>query len=446
MPKMDIAVVGAGVAGLGAAWLLAKSHNVTLYDQNDYFGGHANTKEVFCDGETIPVDTGFIVYNEPNYPNLRSLFAHLGVKTEPAEMTFALTLDNARLEYSGTGLTGYFGQWQNLFRAGHWQLLGEINRFFRTALTRVATYSEETTLGEFLKAEGYSSALIDEHIVPMGAAIWSSSMVEMMAFPANAFITFYANHAMMSFTGRGVWRTVAGGSREYVRKMLDDVDMTLRSGTPVKTIIRRPDSVHIEDESGIVRRHDHVVIAAHANEALKLLSAPDALEQAYLSRFRYQHNRAVLHRDPRWMPRRRRLWSAWNYVKREEGPEAGLCVTYWMNELQNLPTKTDLFVTLNPPTEIHPKAVDMVIDYEHPVFDHEATSAQAKLWALQGRQNTWFCGAYFGYGFHEDGLQSGLAVAEALGGVSRPWEVPNKNGRIAPLRTEESRHTFMAAE
>lgn len=441
----SIAVVGSGISGLAAAWLLSKRHHVTLYESGDHLGGHTNTRTVETGDGTIPVDTGFIVFNPPNYPNLTALFDRLGVKTHPADMSFALTFAGEGFEYSGSDLNGFFGQRRNIFDPGHWQLLAEIKRFFHTSQARIAAYPDHISLGAFLAAETYSKSFIERHIVPMGAAIWSSPMAQMLDFPAKAFIDFYANHAMLRFFGRGKWRTVTGGARTYVEKLIADSNLVGIEGG-VKRIIRRNDMVMIEDRDGVVRRYDQVIVATHADQALELLSEPDALETAYLGAFAYQRNRAVLHRDPRFMPKRRRLWSAWNYLKTESGTETGLCVTYWMNALQALPTRTDLFVTLNPPAHMHPKLVEQVIDYAHPVFDHTAIRTQQKLWALQGRRNTWFAGAYFGYGFHEDGLQSGLAVAEALGGVSRPWTLDNPNGRIAPLTTPDSRHQFVAAE
>lgn len=433
--RLNIAVVGAGISGLSAAWLLSRGHNVTLYEQSSHLGGHANTVDVEPrPGETLPVDTGFIVYNPPNYPNFCALLDHLAVPTQHAPMTFALSLDNASFEYSGTDLNGFFGQRRNLLRADHWQLLAEISRFFKTAMRRLDTYPDHTSLGAFLAQENYSPSFVQRHIIPMGAAIWSSSARQMLEFPANAFIAFYANHAMLRFFGRAKWRTVAGGSRAYVKALLADAQMELAGG--VARIHRRNNAVLIAEQSGILRRFDHVVMATHADEALGLLADADLIERNSLDAFPYQTNTAILHSDPRFMPKRRRLWSSWNYLMRGKHHDAELSVTYWMNKLQSLPGPTNYFVTLNPPAEMHPRAVHKRIEYAHPLFDHRAIRTQSKLWALQGRNNTWFAGAYLGYGFHEDGLQTGLKVAEMLGGVRRPWQVENENGRIAPLRFE----------
>ncbi len=431
MDRLKIAVIGSGISGLSAAWLLSKKHQVTLYESGNHIGGHANTVDVETPDGTIPVDTGFIVYNELNYPNLKALYAHLGVKSHATEMSFALSLDNGTYEYSGNGANGFFGQRRNMFSPRHWQLLADLNRFFRSAQTEVDNHPAAISLGDFLAHERYSTTFIDDHIVPMGAAIWSTSMREMMDFPARSFVEFYANHGLLKFRDRPLWRSVTGGSREYVNRMIADGGFEIIKNNQALGVVRHPNYVHINDARGTMRPFDHVVIATHANEALALLDSPDDTETNLLEQFTYQTNRAVLHRDPRWMPKRKRLWSSWNYLKNNTGDENALCVTYWMNELQNLQTDTNLFVTLNPFDEIHPKAVEASFDYEHPVFDGNTKEAQKHLWALQGTRRTWFCGAYFGYGFHEDGIQSGLAVAESLGGVSRLWQLDNPSSRIA---------------
>lgn len=435
MSRLKIAIVGSGIAGLSAAWLLSKNHQVTLYEANGHFGGHANTLDVDTPDGPVAVDAGFIVYNEKNYPNLVAMFDQLGVNTDASDMSFALSIDGGRYEYSGTGANGFFGQRRNLFWLPHWQMLADISRFFKDARTQLKQYEPQIALGDFLLAEEYSQQFIAEHIVPMGAAIWSTSMREMLDYPARTFVNFYANHGLMSFTDRSVWRTVSGGSRNYVSKLLADAGVELKSGNGVEKIIRHPDYAHIVEQSGAERPFDHVVIAAHADQALELLDDPTYIERELLSKFSYQENRAVLHRDPSFMPRRKRLWSSWNYLKGAAGFDKNLCVTYWMNNLQQLDTNTDLFLTLNPPEEIAPEFVDREIIYDHPVFDSTAVEAQSDLWTLQGENRTWFCGSYFGQGFHEDGCESGLAVAEALGGVSRPWSTEGQISRL-PSRAQ----------
>jgi predicted NAD/FAD-binding protein len=430
MPPLNIAVIGSGISGLSAAWLLSKRHHVTLFEQDGRLGGHSNTIDLETTDGWVPVDSGFIVYNELNYPNLTALFDYMGVRTEPTRMTFAISTDGKDFEYSGSGLPGLFGQASNIVRPRHWRLMADLFRFFGTAQTRLRSYPDTISLGSFLVEEGYSSAFAEDHILPMGAAIWSTPMSSMLAFPASTFINFYANHGMLQVKDRPAWRTVSGGSKRYVERLIVDSEIKLLTGTGVRRVGRNPVCVHIEDTHGVVRLFDHVVIAGHADQALRMLGDATPEEAELLSAFRYERNRALLHRDKRFMPRRRRLWSSWNYLKQGRGAESALCVTYWMNSLQSLPTTTDLFVTLNPPRDIHPKAVDAEISYEHPVFTAEAIRAQSALWSLQGKRRTWFCGSYFGYGFHEDALQSGLAVAEQLGGLRRPWSVAGESGRI----------------
>ena len=435
MEHLNIAVIGSGISGLSAAWLLSSRHRVTLYESDNRLGGHANSVNVKTASGDVDVDTGFIVYNEANYPNLTALFEHLGVRTEPTEMSFALSLNDGAYEYASAGFNGFFGQRRNLVRLSHWNLLKDISRFFRTARQRIELYPVNVTLGAFLSREGYSSAFVCDHIIPMGAAIWSTTMVGMLGFPARSFIDFYANHGMLQFRHRPAWRTVSGSSRHYIEKIVENGAFEVQTGVQVKRIARFANHILIADERGVTRPFDHVVIATHADQALKLLDDPDPFEAEHLGKFSYQHNRAVLHRDPRWMPANRKLWSSWNYLKSLDIYDAGLCLTYWMNRLQNLSEDTNLFVTLNPTRPIHPKAVDAAVDYRHPVFDADALNAQAALPGLQGRRRTWFCGSYFGYGFHEDGAASGLTVAEQLGGMRRPWSSEHMPPRIALPQT-----------
>ncbi|MEM7192087.1 MAG: FAD-dependent oxidoreductase [Pseudomonadota bacterium] len=429
MAALNIAVIGSGISGLSAAWLLSKQHKVTLFEQDPRLGGHTNTVTVETADGAIPVDTGFIVYNERNYPNLTALFTYLGVRTEPTQMTFAVSADKGAFEYAGSP-TRLFGQISNLFRRRQWQLVFDLFRFFRTAKRKLTNYPADISLGAFLKAENYSDAYIEDHIIPMGAAVWCTSSNAMLDFPAATFIHFYDNHGMLQAVNQPGWRTVSGGSSKYVARMVADGKFGTVAGTPVCKVRRMPSCVSVEDADGVVRMFDQAIIATHADQALQMLAEPEADEQELLGAFSYDRNRTVLHRDKTFMPRRRRLWQSWNYLKRGEGFETKLCVTYWMNSLQSLPTETDLFVTLNPPWDIHPKAIDLEVDYDHPIFDAEAIDAQRRLWSLQGQGGIWFCGGYFGYGFHEDGLQSGLAVAEQLGRVRRPWEVEDESGRI----------------
>ncbi len=431
MERQKIAVIGSGISGLSAAWLLSQKHQVTLYEAGSYLGGHTNTVDVETPDGIVPVDTGFIVSNHENYPNLTALFKHLDVKTHGTEMEFAFSLDGGRYEYSSTGANGFFGQRRNIFNADHWRFLADLRRFFATAMTQIKTYDPHISLGDFLQSEGYSATFIQAHVLPMGAAIWSTATAQMLDFPARSFIDFYANHGLLHFGERPVWHSVIGGSRTYVSKLMADANIEVMLNNPVKQLVRHPGYVHIIDGRNTARPFDQVVVATHADQALALLDTPAPLEERLLSPFSYQKNTAVLHGDQRWMPKRRGIWSSWNYMKRGQDDNADLCVTYWMNCLQQLRTKTNLFVTLNPYDDIHPKAVYRTFDYDHPVYNAEAMDAQKHLGAIQGINRTWFCGAHFGFGFHEDGIQSGLAVAEAIGGVARPWVVDNPSGRIA---------------
>ena len=436
--QLRIAVVGSGVSGLSAAWLLSQAHDVTLYESADRLGGHANTALVpQAGGHEIAVDTGFIVYNEATYPNFTALMAHLDVETRATEMSFAVSLDEGRLEYAGTSLSGLFAQRRNLLSPRFWSMLGDLRRFYAQASQDAASLSRNgQSLGDYLDAGRYGQAFRDDHLLPMAAAIWSAPCSEILSYPATAFIRFHHNHGLLKLTDRPVWRTIAGGSRCYVEKLRAAFAGSVMVGCAVRRIRRSGGRVLLEDVHGTVQGFDHVVIATHADRALALLAEPSAEETALLGAFRYSRNRAILHTDAALMPRRKAAWASWNHLGDRSTPDAPCAVTYWMNRLQGLTSDKPLFVTLNPPQE--PRAGTMLREelYEHPIFDGPALAAQARLWSLQGLRGTWFCGAHFGAGFHEDGLQAGLAVAEDLGGIRRPWNVENESGRIArtPLR------------
>ena len=439
MDIRHIAVVGSGISGLSAAWLLSQKHRVTLIEADTRPGGHSNTVDCEVDGVDVAVDTGFIVYNPPAYPNLTAMFRHLDVPTAASNMSFSVSMGNGAYEYAGSGLAQLVGQASNLLSPGHWMLMRDIPRFFKTALAKLPTLSEDMTIAQFLKAEGYSEYFLERHLLPMAGAIWSAANGDMRDYPARAFLKFFSNHGLLKITGRPLWRTVKGGSREYVSRLIRNGLFETRLRTPVTSIRRGPNGVTIRARSGEEQTYDDVVIAAHADQALALLSDATPEEKRLLSCFRYSKNRAILHRDDRLMPKRKRLWSSWNYLS-EMPPHSATtsAVTYWMNKLQPLPVETPLFVTLNPLEEPRMEKVMAEFDYAHPIFDPAAMAAQRDLWKIQGARRTWFCGAYWGSGFHEDDIQAGLAAAEALGGVRRPWSVTDESGRIhlAPGRPE----------
>ncbi len=410
-------MIGSGISGLSAAWLLSHRHSVFVFEADNRIGGHSNT----VDAAGIPVDTGFIVYNEATYPNLTALFRHLDVATKASEMSFAVSLDDGRLEYSGTNLAGLLAQPHNLLRPRFWSMLADLRRFYRNA-PRDAAALGLTTLDDYL-AKNYGSALRDDHLYPMAAAIWSTPANEIGMYPASSFIRFCDNHGLLRLSERPMWRTVDGGSRAYIAQLTQSFADRIATGRGVRTVRRHAGGVAIIDDRGRKEVFDHVVIAAHADQALAMLADPSSEERRLLGAFGYTENLAVLHADPACMPRRRRAWASWNYISRQAGASKSLSVTYWLNRLQSLPG-APLFVTLKPRQKSRePILVIRCETYHHPRFDAAAMVAQRQLWSLQGDRNTWFCGAYFGAGFHEDGLQAGLAVAEALGGAKRPWSV-----------------------
>lgn len=427
-----IAVIGGGISGLSCAWLLGQRHQVTLFEREGRLGGHSNTCDLSIGGRAIVVDTGFIVFNAATYPNLVALFDHLDVGTYPTDMSLAVSLDDGRLEYGGNSLASLFAQKRNLVSARFWSMLRDILRFYREA-PGAALAADGQTLDAFLDSHGFGRALREDHLYPMAAAIWSTPSNAVGAQPAAAFIRFCENHGLLRLTGRPIWRTVRGGSRSYVEALARASRGLVRLSDEVVLVARDEGGVSIRTARGGEQRFDAVVLACHADQALRLLGDAGREEQALLSPFRYARNVAYLHSDIRLMPKRRAVWSSWNYLSRGTGDQRQLCCSYWMNRLQALGTESPVIVTLNPMTLPRPDLTHAVFDYAHPQFDMATLAAQKALWRLQGTNRTWFCGSYFGAGFHEDGLQSGLAVAEALGGVLRPWQVEAANGRIVAL-------------
>jgi len=438
---LTIGIIGTGISGLSAAWLLAQRYHVTVFEKNARLGGHSHTVEVEGPEGPIPIDTGFIVYNTVNYPNLTQLFQTLDVATKSSNMGFAVSLGGGAFEYAGNGLASLIAQRRNLFRPRFWSMLSGILRFYRKAPADLSSIDDpDLTLGAYLRQHGFGEAFKRDHLLPMAGAIWSAPPRDLLDYPIRAFVQFFENHGLLKLAGRPVWRTVVGGSRSYVERLAAGFSKRILLGCAVSSVRRRSDCVEVRDETGQIHTFDHVVIASHADEALRLLEDPSPDETEVLGAFRYSRNDAVLHSDPSLMPQRRRAWSSWNYLAETTADRGdALCVTYWMNALQGLDSKQDYFVTINPLHVPHPGSVHHSQTYDHPIYDALALRAQAKLSRLQGARNTWFCGAYFGAGFHEDGLASGLAAAEALGGVGRPW-----GGRVDPRTTPAAIRTAPA--
>jgi len=414
---MNIAIVGSGVSGLSAAWLLRHEHQVTLYESAGYPGGHANTVDVTLDGTTYPVDTGFLVYNKLTYPNLICLFGQLGVETHTTEMSFSVKLPDAAIEWAGTGLKTVFGQKSNLLRPRFWSMLKDIMSFNANA-EKLLRLSEEQrlTLDQLLRQQAYSKAFCDWYLLPMAAAIWSASPRDILRFPAATFIRFCLNHHLLQVDDRPEWRSVLGGSRNYVQRMVEDLDVRLNRS--IDRIVRDGEGVELTSGDQ-TSRYDALICATHAPDTLAMLADADATERGVLGSVGYQPNLAILHTDRRFLPQREGLWSAWNYLSQGDD-ERAVCVTYLLNRLQRLPFDTPLMVTLNPPPGQVIEGEIAHFDYDHPVFDQAAIDAQARLPQIQGRNRTWYCGAWCGYGFHEDGLKSALRIIGDFG-VEAPW-------------------------
>jgi predicted NAD/FAD-binding protein len=428
---MRVAVIGTGIAGNAAAWTLSKNYPVTVYDREIRPGGHSHTVTIDYDGTPLAVDIGFIVYNELNYPDLTALFAHLGIETAASCMSFAVTADAGRFEWKGGGgswretAQGLFAQPRNLLSPSYLWMLRDILTFNTQSVEdHAAGRLTGLTLGEYFRQRHFAPRLLTDYLAPMGAAIWSAPAAEMLDFPAENFVAFFSNHRLLQYD-RPVWRTVKGGSKSYVEKLTSNFRDQLRLGCAVTSVKRTPQGVVIHDSHGRSDSYDHVVIASHSDQALKMLSDADDRERALLGAIGYSPNTVFLHRDVRLMPKRRRAWASWNFLRwrREETADNDVAVTYWMNRLQGIDDDKPLFVSLNPPFEPDPALTFGKYICEHPQYDAAAFAAQKRLNEIQGHRHTWFCGAWTGYGFHEDGLRSGLAVAEALG-ANVPWREP----------------------
>jgi len=413
-----VAVVGAGVAGLTAAWLLQRRYRVDLYDANDYAGGHTRTVTI-PDGPDAgtPIDTGFIVMNHRNYPMLTRIFDQLGVELGDSDMSFSYHCRRTGYAYAGTNLGTLFAQPRNLLNARHWGMLRDILRFNRVAAQALKAGSlNGETLGEYIHREKLGTAFAEHYLLAMGAAIWSAPSREIRDFPAEPFLHFFSNHGLLSVNQRPQWRYVSGGSRRYVERMLRDFRGTVNLRRPARSIRRDAAGVRIEFRDGSEARYDYAVVASHADESLALLADASPEERKLLGAWRYQRNHAVLHTDEDILPPVRRAWASWNFV-REEGEhlERPVSVTYHMNRLQRLRTARNYLVTLNPGREIRPTAIVDETGFTHPMYSHASLATQSRLPSLNGVNRTYFCGSYFGYGFHEDAARSGVQAAEQLG-------------------------------
>lgn len=442
---MKIGIVGAGVTGLGAAWLLSKSHQVTVFEKNGYPGGHANTVETTdSNGRIVPVDTGFIVYNERTYPNLMGLFAEIEAPVKKTDMSFAVSMDNGRLEYGGSDLKSLFAQKRNYFSPRFYQMLYDLVRFYKKAPLLLENPGKDPlSLGDFLDQGRYSAAFVEDHLLPMAAAIWSCSTETMRDFPAASFVRFFVNHGLFELKDRPQWWTVDGGSREYVSRLISSMAGDVHLARPAQSVRRENGRVFIRDAQGEEQTFDTVIFACHGDQAFSLLQDKSDHEASILSGFKYQPNEAILHTDPGQMPKRHKAWSSWNYLtnyaatKDDTNNEANkrVAVTYWMNQLQSLDPSHPLFVTLNPVSRIDPEKIIDQFAYNHPIFDQAALDSQKKLPSIQGTGGVWYCGSYCGYGFHEDGIASACAVSMALG-VVPPWGYQKHDAMRAVLGEE----------
>lgn len=424
---MRIAIIGAGISGLVTAHALAPYHDITVFESGDYPGGHTNTVSVTLAGESYAIDTGFIVYNERTYPAFCGLLESLGVATQPTTMGFAVRCDRCGLEYSGTTLAGLFARWRNAVSPSFYRMLSDILRFNRARDLPLEAIDRELTVGDFLREGGYSQGFAEHYLLPMGAAIWSCPMSTFEEFPMRFILEFYRNHGLMQVQNRPIWRVIRGGSREYVRPLVASFRDSLRLKSPVERVTRTEDGVQVSS-NGRTELFDEVVLACHSDQALRMVACPDSTEATLLGAFPYSENLAVLHTDISVLPRRRATWSSWNYHI-PATPETRPSVTYNMNLLQGITSEATLCVSLNEEGTIDPARVLGTYRYSHPVFTVERAAAQARFPEMIRRRGISYCGAYWGNGFHEDGVQSGLAVARGFGVV--PEWAPRSAGENA---------------
>ena len=414
----NIAIIGAGISGIAAAYLLKNKYNVTIFESNSYFGGHSNTIMMSINNKNIPVDTGFIVFNQLTYPNLINFFKELGVKTYKSEMSFGITIGEGEIEYSGSSFNKFFAQRKNFFNRSFWRMALDILRFNKHASTINLFNIMDVTLEEYVTNLNLSEEFKNWYLYPMAGAIWSTPLEKVGSFPAHSFLQFFRNHGLLKIIDQPQWYTVWGGSKEYVSLALKSEKITKYKNCSVKSVKRLENNISISTQSEGDFVFDQIIFATPAYKTLEILDTPSSEEQDILKCFDYSDNIAYLHSDPSFMPERKNVWSSWNYFNSNQN---GFGVTYWMNKLQSLPTKQNIFVTLNPLKIPSPSLTCQKIYYQHPQFDKKAINAQERISEIQGINNTWFCGSYQGYGFHEDGFLSALKVVNQLG-VKASWQ------------------------
>ena len=404
---MKIAVVGSGISGLSAAFYLSKKYKVDLFEQDDHFGGHSYTYDIKDNNKNISVDLGFIVFNELTYPNLINFFNELDAPFEKSDMSFSVSIQDKKIEYSGRGLKGVFANKSNLFNLYFLKMINEIIVFYKDAPALLKNNLEGVTLGGYLDKSKLSKYFIEYHVIPMVAAIWSMPFSKAKEMPLELFLNFFINHGLFKLKNRPQWYTVTNRGKTYVKKVLAKISGENFKNYRVSKIIRNDDNIRIKFDNEYLD-YDHVVLASHADQSLKLLENPTENEKRILDKFKYVSNNAILHTDEKLMPEKKVAWSSWNSISNKEKT----CVTYWLNNLQNLKCDNNYFLTLNPVYEIPVKKIIKKINFTHPYFNSETSKLQKELQSLQGKKNTWYCGSYFGYGFHEDGIKSAINMVK----------------------------------
>ena len=404
---MKIAVIGSGISGLSSAYYLSKHHKVDLYEQSDHFGGHSYTYDIKEEDKIVPVDLGFIVFNELTYPNLINFFNELNVPFEKSNMSFSVSVKNTNVEYGGSGFNAIFANKLNLLNLKFLKMIREIISFYNHAPSLLQNNIEDKTLGDYLRRSKLSKYFIEYHIIPMVAAIWSMPFSKAKEMPLKLFLNFFINHGLFRLKNRPQWYTVTNRSRTYVKKILEKISGEIFKNYKINNISRSNDNVRISIGNEYLD-YDHVVLACHADQSLNILNDPSVKEKEILNKFTYVSNRAFLHTDENLMPSRKKAWSSWNSITKDNRT----CITYWLNKLQNLKTNKNYFLTLNPVAEVEENKIIKQEKFTHPYFNNENVSLQKDLHLLQGKKRTWFCGSYFGYGFHEDGLKSSIDLVK----------------------------------